>query len=116
LKEQSEDEYFNSGFNILERTFETFYTRNNKKWLFSHGHKSHRRHDEKKGILVSYRSTVVATEISDTRSFAVNEEMGLMVQMLKEHLGEFDDTFWEDYNYIPLDSEFERLIETTKEP
>ena len=32
--------------------------------------------------------------------------MGLMVQKLKEFKGNYDDSYWEQYNYVPLDDLF----------
>ena len=89
-----------------ESIHRAYYIRDGKKWVFSHGSRTHNQELKKEGVVLSVQAFAVVTDRNKNSPFTQKEEMGLMVQKLKEFKGNYDDSYWEQYNYVPLDDLF----------
>lgn len=99
--------------NIID---ESHYLRDNDKWFFSHGKEQQIWYLKNEGVSIKSSKIIVATNRTGIRTFEKIDEMGLMVQMFKDLKGNFDDDFWDQYSYIPLDENFERSLAGAKTP
>jgi len=95
---------------------ENYYIQDSGKWYFTHGSREQVWHLKKEDIRISSYRVTVATNRTDTRSFNKSDEMGRMSKMLKDFKGSFNDEFWGQYNYIPVDEKFERSLTNAKNP
>lgn len=93
---------------------ESHYIKDNQKWYFSHGAQRKAWHLKRKGVRIKDDMITIATGRAGQRPFERKEEMGLMVQMLKDFKGSFDHAFWEGYNYVPMDESFRRALANHK--
>ena len=82
---------------------EIYYRQDGNKWYLSHSKESCK-FGFAKGEPLHILTYTVATQRTAEKTFSKEEDMGLMSKMLKDFTGEFSDSFWENYNYIPLDS------------
>lgn len=95
-----------SDMEIKDHVKVTNYQKFGDKYCFTHGYKNERLVLKKLDIEIDKHRVSVATDRVNRQAFEKAEEMGRMSKMLKNFDGEFDDSFWDDYNFIPLDSSF----------
>ena len=86
--------------------YESYYTQDGDKWYFKFATEHYTIKLKKENVILQVEQQTVATNRTLSRVFDKSEEMGSMVQMLKDFKGDFDDGYWENQNYIPLDSLF----------
>ena len=94
----------------------SYYIKSDSRWVFTHGSISGWRYYKKENITIKRDRITVATGRQPSRPFKKSEEMGLMSQMLKDFKGSFNDDFWEEFNYLPLDSTFKSSLTRAKNP
>ena len=76
------------------------------KWYFVHGTRSYNELLKDKKITINHQHITVATDRGHTLPAADRPKMGVMIQFLNDHSGSYNDEFWEQHNFIPLDARF----------
>ena len=76
------------------------------KWYFVHGTRSYDELLKEQNITIKHHQVTVATDRVQALPLAERPKMGVMVKMLKDFTGSYDDKFWEHYNFIPSESRF----------
>lgn len=101
LKQLSDGESYRTEA-YKNRITESYYVKENDKWLFNYGSRTHDvcQNNSKSCVTRNQLSTV----LSKTNALTIKkeEEMGSMVQMLMDYTSDFNDSYWDAYNFIPL--------------
>lgn len=115
LKQIYRDEYWNN-MSKLNTVYESHYKQEGDKWYFTHGIKNNTWHLKKEKVMIESSRLTVTANRTNKRQFKKSDEMGRMSKMLKEFEGSLYEEFWDDYNYIPLDSAFKSSLTNAKNP
>lgn len=86
--------------------YETYYTQNGDKWFFKFATERYTVKLKKENIILQVEQQTVATKHSLSKVFDKSKKIALSVQMFKDFKSDFDDGYWDNQNYIPLDSLF----------
>ncbi len=100
LKYFYEDEKYHK-MSITNSVKESFFEEINDKWYFKHGKKSELIINNN-DLPISYESITTVVKREKKLNFSKAEDFGNMAQKLQDFQGEFEDSFWETNNYIPL--------------
>ena len=105
LEERFFDEHWRD-MSHLNSVHRSYYKQNGNKWYFVHGTRSYDEVLKDKNITINHKQVTVATDRVHALPDAERQEMGLMTKMLEDFTRSYDDEFWENYNFIPLENRF----------
>lgn len=113
VKNLSTDEFWDEKA-ILNRTRHSYYTKVDSWWILSHGYYTFTEKVQKTNSSIDHKFITVVTSIQDKSGLNENEKMNDSYWVkTKKFYQSFDDDFWEDYNYIPLEQRFKEALEKT---
>lgn len=110
LMDKSKDEFW-SEKSIHDRTSHSYYTKVKGKWLFSHGHYSFMEKQSATSDSVYNEYITVVTDVQPNLAVNPDQKMNELYWVkTKKYYQSFDDEFWEDYNFIPLEKRFQEAL------